>query len=367
VSIDYSTLSLPDEIEDFLRKLTDIEVDKYSDKGGNGYLFFGKQKILNTRVALKFYGIDRHAPCHDEPAILHSLEHENILKVFDARKISDDYALFQTPEINGGDLDRYLKTNTISTKTALGIAGGILSGLSELHREPHRLLHRDLKPGNILVDNTCGRPIIADFGSIKKLPDDVEELNASRHAFIYLPPEAINDSKYNFQSDIYQAGVVLYQILYGHFPYMPIEWLNDKQRNKYARFADGFDQQDYWKTCVGKRICAGTLLDYGTLPVYVCKGIIKIIKKATHRDATKRYQTAAEFMKAIHDFMPRATDWHHADGFLIATTASGDRYRAYSKKKGAVAEKYYAGGRWRVINKLGNSTETIIENLNNLN
>lgn len=111
MSIDYSTLSLPDEIEAFLRKLTDIEIDKYSDKGGNGYLFFGKQKILNTRVALKFYGIDRHAPCHDEPAILH-----------------------------------------------------------------------------ILVDNTCGRPIIADFGSIKKLPDGAEEMNASRHAFIYLPP-----------------------------------------------------------------------------------------------------------------------------------------------------------------------------------
>lgn len=147
MSVDYSILSLPAEIETYLKGLKDIEIDKYSNKGGNGYLFFGKQKILNTRVAFKFYGIDRNIPCHNEPEILHGLDHENILKVYDARKISDDYAVFQTPKINGGDLDRYLKLNVVSTKTALEIANGILAGVSELHREPNRLLHRD-KGGN---------------------------------------------------------------------------------------------------------------------------------------------------------------------------------------------------------------------------
>jgi serine/threonine protein kinase len=367
MAFDISLLSIPQEIISCIQSLTDIVLDKYSDKGGNGYLFFGHHKILNTRIAMKFYGIDRLQPCHDEPVILNGLNHENILRVHDARKISQDYACFITPEVNGGDLDKFLCSNVVSTKMALEITRGILSGLSELHRDPNRLLHRDLKPGNILVDNTCHKPIIADFGSIKRLPEGNAHLRASRHAFICLPPEAIKEGEYCFQSDIYQVGIILFQLLYGYFPYQEKAWLSERQKTAISKIDDNFERQDYWKTQVSKLIKKGTLLDFSTLPIYVSRGIKKIIRWATHPDRESRYQTPSIFLRAIHDYSANATDWHQADKVLVANTKDRGTFRIFDTKKGIKVEKQYAGNSWRAYNRLGNSFETIISDLNGEN
>src|SRR5690554_22827 len=171
----------------FVREQTDVSIDRYSDTGANGFLYFGKRNILKDRVALKFYYYNSHISSHQEPLLLKEVKHDNILEIYDAKIINEQYAYFLTPEISGGDLHKYIEKNIISTNTAITITQGILKGLSELHKMPNNFVHRDLKPNNILIDNETKNPFIADFGSIKKIPDSKNSVVASKNTFIYKP------------------------------------------------------------------------------------------------------------------------------------------------------------------------------------
>ena len=112
----------------------------------------------------------------------------------------------------------------ISNRTALEYSYQILSGLSCLHSE--RFLHRDLKPSNIYL--TEGNiAVIGDFGSVKKLPDGEQSISASSHSILYRSPESINLKKYGISGDIYQVGVILYQLLGGILHYDGMAWLSN--------------------------------------------------------------------------------------------------------------------------------------------
>jgi len=83
----------------------------------------------------------------------------------------------------------------------------ILSGLSFLHA--NKLLHRDLKPQNILLADS-GSAVIGDFGSVKRLPDGHQTVPGSGHSIIYCPPESASSGTYGISGDIYQVGVTMF-------------------------------------------------------------------------------------------------------------------------------------------------------------
>jgi len=86
-------------ISDFVRQQTDININRYSDGGANGELYFGERNVLKDRVALKFYYYNPIYSTHEEPLLLKEIKHENILEIFDAKIIDKQYAYFLTPEI----------------------------------------------------------------------------------------------------------------------------------------------------------------------------------------------------------------------------------------------------------------------------
>ena len=91
----------------------------------------------------------------------------------------------------------------------------IIIGYSSLHKS--NVIHRDLKPANIFLKDTEIK--LADFGFAMKASDGKKYCSYNVGSPIYMPPEALNENKYSFKSDIWAIGVIFYEILTGKTPW----------------------------------------------------------------------------------------------------------------------------------------------------
>jgi len=360
--INLDNLPVDKTIINYIKNQSGILIDGCSFRGGNSVIFFGEHKVLKKRVALKFYYILNIETAHREAQILSCINHDNILEVYDAKIIGNNYAFFLTPEIKGGDLDNLMTGGIVSVFSAINIIRGILKGLTALHEKKRRLVHCDLKPGNILLDSTNRNSIIADFGSFKIIPDDQDSVAGSRHTFIYRPPESIKSNKFYLNSDIYQVGVIFYQLLGGYFPYSDIAWLNEKQKNKYILINHDFDKTKFFNNIVGNKICCGKLLKFETLPIFICHRLKNIIKRATHVNFKERYQAISEFLKDIHSFMSNAVDWWE-DNDIIYAAKQGKFLFKITKEKGKLKVLRKYGKKWKSYNKIKGSLREIVQQI----
>lgn len=81
----------------------------------------------------------------------------------------------------------------------------------------HGIIHRDLKPANIFLKNDIIK--IADFGFAMKHTDSKKYSSYNVGSPVYMPPEALNENKYSFKSDIWALGVIFYEMLTGKTPW----------------------------------------------------------------------------------------------------------------------------------------------------
>lgn len=223
--------------------------------------------------------------------------------------------------------------------------------MSELHKNPNNFVHRDLKPNNILIDTDTLTPFIADFGSIKKIPDAKNSVVASKNTFIYKPFEAVIDSEYFKESDIYQVGMILFQLLNGYFPTTVADWLSIKQRVKLSKISGDFEQWEYTEECINQKIVKGKLLDYTSLPKYISPRLKSILRTATHLDKSKRYRNCAEFLKALFDYQKKAKDWWEIDDIIYAQAKNSQEFRIYKNSNRYILESRKNGNDWRKNNK----------------
>jgi len=316
-------LDYPEEIINSIEALkTDIEIDKFDTKGGNGYVIFGFHKILKKRIALKYYYYgDRE---HEEVQLLAQCKSESIIQILNARSIDNGYAYFMTDEVNGGDLDNFIRSPNQNLVKAIKIVRKILVGLSDMHKDGFRLLHRDLKPANILLD-TALNPYIADFGSVKKLPEGQEFINGSRHAALYRPPES-HDDEYYKSSDLFQVGLILYQLLGGYFPYDGMAYLNKKQIKEYHELDGEFEKSKFIDNILKSKSQKGKLVNLDSLPRYVGKMLKKIIRTATNPDPHSRYQSTSEFDLALHE-LGTVHNWKIKNGEYMCTDTGNKDYK----------------------------------------
>ncbi|MCC6463674.1 MAG: serine/threonine protein kinase [Saprospiraceae bacterium] len=345
MNIDISNLDLDNSVIDFIKtKEPNIDFDNSNEKGSNGLLLFGHHKLLKKRIALKFYYYENGI--HDEVELLASIKNDNILPILDAGVIDENNAFFMTEEVCAGDLDDLISTNKKSYQQAIGITRGILNGLVEMHSSKNKLLHRDLKPANILLaqNNT---PLIADFGSVKRIPDDADGVNGSRHAALYRPPEAY-ENFYTYSSDVYQVGLVLYQLLGGYLPYEEKAYLNKKQKIKFDKLPSSYDKSKYVDSIIFDLSKKGKLIDLNSLPPFVDEKLKSIIRKATQPNFLKRYQTCSEFIHALHEF-GLGEDWTHSFEFGYKLDIDGKTYRIERQNNGKYAcmKSTDNGSTWR--------------------
>ena len=255
---------LPEVLQTAIEALSQhYDTFERNDRGANGYLIFARNKVTDAQIAIKFYAGEPGETRHDEPKQLSAIRSGNVLPILDARNVSEEWGYFITPRCFEGDVDDLIATQP-SARSAIDVALGICNGVSAVHRM--NMVHRDLKPGNVVLLH--GTPQIADFGSVRQL-NCSGTVNASKHSILFRPPESFASNQYSAQGDIYQIGVVSYQLLGGSLPYDGEYYLTSKQKKQYLSIADYVDQSIFLDTAIRERAELGKLLDFNSLPPWV--------------------------------------------------------------------------------------------------
>lgn len=360
-NFNFDVLGIPVSIKDKLISISiNIEITKRSRKGSNGWLFFGQNRIHNQKIAIKFYDWGGDVRYHAEPKNLAAINSENVIKILDASFVDNDYAYFLTPYFRKGDLDCEICNGIKGNLRAVAVARDILFGLSHLHAQ--NLLHRDLKAQNILIASD-NKAVIGDFGSVKQIPQGDTTVPGSGHSLIYTPPESIISGLYGITGDIYQVGIVLFQMLGGNFPYEEFAWLNSRELQKYRALNDDIDRQLFATECIKKKIEKGKIVDLTSLPPWVCLQLRRTIAKACNVNPSKRYQSCAEFLARINAIRGQIHDWSIESGLPVRQGTNRHRI-LYDQKHHEYFVQKDKGAGWRKDNSFkGRSLKELVDEI----
>jgi serine/threonine protein kinase len=336
------TSDMPDEAKSALKQFPEFEIASFNDSGANGYVLIGRHTLLQKEVAIKIY-FHGENDIDQEPAIIAKINHENVLKVFDARKVRKDCSYFMMPAASEGDLSKYLDTYFVSLPLSHKLLCQLLSGIADLHRKPNLLVHRDLKPENLLVhDDTI---LIADFGSVRRIDEKTGVAPASMHSILYRPPEAFGEEAFfNFSSDIYQAGMIGFLLFGGKLSNDLLSYITNRQKATLAGIQGDYEKSKYVDSLIQEKIVRGGLLDFSTLPFYIPKSIKRVLKSAIS-PIEKRYTTVSEFLADLSRLRNHLPDWTMRKKAVLLRNWKGVDYRlphdeAAVYKRRAGAENY---------------------------
>ena len=213
-------------MERYIGKMLDnrYEILEVIGQGGMAVVFKAKCHRLNRLVAIKVLkpdladDADFRRRFHDESQAVAMLSHPNIVSVYDVSRGGDlEYIVMEL--IDGITLKQYMeRRGQLNWREALHFITQIMRGLSHAHSRG--IIHRDIKPHNIMVLRD-GSVKVADFG-IACLAARNAQTMAGREALgsvHYISPEQAKGERADERSDIYSAGVVLYEMLTGRLPF----------------------------------------------------------------------------------------------------------------------------------------------------
>jgi hypothetical protein len=227
----YATLAAaPSEAPFNPPNLRDYEIIGELGRGGMGVVYKARHLNLGRLVALKMLQGGGNARPEDlerfrtEAVAIARLNHPNIVQVFEIGEclLSEGGATvpyFSLEFCPGGSLDAKLKVNPLTPRTAAQLIEILARAIHEAHQAG--VIHRDLKPGNVLLMSD-GQPKITDFGLAKRLDKDDGKTLAGQlmGTPAYMAPEqASSDGQLGPFTDVYALGAILYECLTGRPPF----------------------------------------------------------------------------------------------------------------------------------------------------
>ena len=212
---------------DTLNELGDYELLEEIGRGSQGLVYRARQKSLNRLVALKIIGLGRWATkthikrFRFEAEAAASLDHPNIVPIHEIGE-SDGSCYFSMQLIEGRRLDEAIRHEPMSTRRAVELIIKLAYTVHYAHKRG--ILHRDIKPGNILID-ADGEPHLTDFGLARLVERENTISGATVEALgtpSYMAPEqaAGDAAQFTSATDVYGLGSVLYHLLTGQPPFV---------------------------------------------------------------------------------------------------------------------------------------------------
>lgn len=192
-------------------------------EGGMANVYLAEDIILQRKVAVKVLRLDLQKDPQTiqrfqrEALATSELSHPHIVSILDVGSDHNQHYLVME-YVDGPDLEEYIQKNSpIPFPKVINIMDQILSAMALAHR--HNVIHRDLKPQNILMDKK-GNIKIVDFGIAVALNQStMTQTNTAIGSVHYMSPEQARGSMATKQSDIYSLGIVLYELLMGKVPF----------------------------------------------------------------------------------------------------------------------------------------------------
>ncbi|MEW6130208.1 MAG: protein kinase [Acidobacteriota bacterium] len=324
------------------KRIGAYEVTGELGRGGMGavYLATRADKQYEKQVAIKIVqrGMENKFVINrfrQERQILAHLDHPNIARLIDGGTTEDGLPYFVLEYVEGKPITAYCDDNRLTTIERLQLFRQVCSAIQYAHQ--NLVVHRDIKPGNILV-TVDGVPKLLDFG-IAKLLDPEFAFQADATANIarlmtpaYASPEQAKGEPITTSSDIYSLGVLLYQLLTGHRPYevtssSPVEMVRviceqepskpSTVINRSVTAVNGNEQTDSHRT--SENLSKPRAAQPEKLRRQLAGDLDNIILKALRKEPERRYSSVEKFSDDIR---------RHLEGLPISARPDTFSYRA---------------------------------------
>jgi serine/threonine protein kinase/tetratricopeptide (TPR) repeat protein len=302
-------------------------IDREIGRGGMGTVYLAERadEVFRRRVAIKVIkrGMDtdfvlrrfRH-----ERRILAELDHPNIARLLDGGTTESGLPYFVMEFIEGQPLYKYCDSLRLNVRQRLRLFCQVCDAVDYAHQR--QIIHRDIKPNNILV-TTSGVPKLIDFGIAKLFNPEVMADTAPVTApfmpmmtMEYASPEQVEGQPVSRRSDVYSLGVVLYELLTGHRPYRfgnrsPYEMARLISEEQPESPSDAVSRTDNLLPSThgdGEAITIGHLCETRQqtpegLRRELAGSLDSIVLHALRKDPEERYQSAAALREAIDGYL----------------------------------------------------------------
>src|SRR5882724_212345 len=282
-------------------------------RGGMGAVYLGEradgqfQKLVAIKILKRGTDTDEVLRrFRTERQILANLEHPNITRLLDAGTTNDGLPYFVMEFIEGTPITHFVQREDVDLRGRLKLFLKVCSAIDRAHR--HHIIHRDIKPGNVLVNENC-EPKLLDFGIAKLLgidPDDEQiTITAERRLTpLYAAPEQNAGQAATIASYVYSLGTLLYELLTNKPP--PDSSNGNSLENDPSKHLTEPLPSHVVTDPQRKHQLRGQL--------------DQIVAKTIRRDPAQRYSSAAELSKDIERYLDRGaarpehsyrgTSWH---------------------------------------------------------